>query len=121
MPLANELASQNSGTEVAAILGSINATVTAAGTTLGTATALSAATNIVTTATQGQGVILPASKNVNDTINVGNHTTVNICVYPPTTAAKFNNGTAGVPVMMGPNTYCSFICINGTDWTVDAW
>lgn len=121
MPLANELASQNSGTEVAAILGSINTAVTAAGTSLATATAITAATNIITTATQGQGVVLPAAKGVNDTINVANNTTVNVCVYPPSTSAKFNNGTAGVPVLMGPNTYVSCICINGTDWTVDAW
>lgn len=118
MPLARELQSQFSNSAVQGIVGSTNTAVTAAGTTQGTATALAAQFNVVTTATLNQGVILPAGMGNGDEIDVLNSTTTNICVYPPV-GGKFNNQAANMPLICAANRMHTFECIDGTSWGVD--
>ena len=119
MPQQVELQSQFSDIAVLGIIGTVSATITAAGTSGATATAISATNNTVTTATFGQGVILPAGRANGDTINITNNTTTNICIYPPS-GGKLNGGTANVPLLQGAGRMNSFQCLNGTDWTVDS-
>ena len=124
MSLAREMQSQLPAQAVAGILGSSNNAVTAAGTTQGTATALSAQYNRVTTAGAAgapfAGVILPASMAIGDEIEVVNATTVNICVYPPT-GGKLNSNTANTPLVMAPLRAHTFFCADGTSWDVDSY
>lgn len=59
----------------------IAATVSAAGTTQGTATALTHQTNIITTASAGEGVIHAAAQGIE--IKLMNRSGVTVLVYPP--------------------------------------
>lgn len=122
MALARELQSQFSAQAVAGIQGSGALTVTAAGTTQATATALAAQYNVITTAGVSgapfAGVLLPGSMGGGDDIDVANQTSVNICVYPPV-GFKLNNQTANMPLTMAPNRMHTFVCIDGNNYTVD--
>ena len=97
MPIAREIASSGlSGLACQAITGSLSLTVTAAGATQATATALSSATNVITTCTEAaSGVILPVNQ-AGDTIVVCNATSANLRVYPPV-GGTMNGGTVNVP------------------------
>lgn len=112
---ARELQTNFSGQATSAIVGSVAQTFTAAGTTQATATAIAAVTTFITTATEGQGAILPASMNSGDQATVGNATTVSVYVYPPT-GGKINNATANIPMMIAPSTAVTFVCVDGTNW-----
>ena len=118
MSLARELQSGFSALQSAGILGSINTAITAAGSTQAGGTALAAANNIVTTATEGQGVTLPLTMQPADVMEVVNNTSVDIYVYPGL-AGKINNSTANVPLMLAPNSGARFFCIDGTSWCVN--
>jgi hypothetical protein len=83
--------------------GTINAAVSAAGPTQGTATILTAAVNLITTAAANSGVILPQGQPGDEFLiwNFG----ANPCyIYPPSTA-KINqlapNGGASLPINTG--------------------
>lgn len=98
------------------ISGSRDVAVTAAGTTTGTATDLSAAINIVTTCTEAaSGVQLPVN-DVGDSIVVCNATAANLRVYPPATGA-FSGGTADVPFTMAPNSTEEFFQTSSVNYT----
>jgi uncharacterized membrane protein YqgA involved in biofilm formation len=101
------------------ILGDLNAAVSAAGTTLATATLLVASTSIVTTVSAGTGVRLPATPTVSakDRMHVANHGANTLAVYPPSGGALSAN-TANVPAMIAPKKCAEFICIDGTNWSV---
>lgn len=103
---------------VLAILGDISTAVSAAGTTQGTATLLSASTSIVTTVGAGAGVKLPITPTVSakDRLHVANHGANTLAVYPPT-GGKLSNGTANVPAMIAPNKCADFLCIDGTNYS----
>ena len=87
----------------------IAATVTAAGSTQGTATALTKTYNIVSTATANQGVILPAA-TAGLVINVFNISGNTIKVYPASTET-IDGGSANAAVEL--------VTANGT--TADSW
>ena len=74
----------------------IAATVSAAGSTQGTATALTKTYNIVSTASAAQGVVLPAA-TAGLIINVFNISGNTIKVYP-TTSQTIDGGSANAPV-----------------------
>lgn len=91
-----------------AITGSQSLTVTAAGATQATATALSSATNIVTTCALGaNGVILPVNQP-GDSIIVSNVTAATLYVYPPVGGA-LAGATINQPYALAPNTTEDFL------------
>lgn len=105
-----------SGMACTAIAGSKSLTLTAAGATQATATALPSAINIVTTCTLGaSGVILPVNED-GDSILVCNTTAANLYVYPPVGGAMAG-GTANVPLMMAPNSTEEFIQTSALNYT----
>ena len=107
------------GTQPAlAILGDLNAAVSAAGTNQSTATLLVESTSIVTTVGAGTGVRLPLTPTVSakDRMHVANHGANTLAVYPPTGGALSAN-TANVPAMIAPKKCADFVCIDGTNWT----
>lgn len=97
---------------------SLNATVTAAGTTQGTATLLTATNNIVTTATavSALGVIPPASP-INPIYTIINATAETIDIYPPS-GAKFNNGSANAAVTLATGVSCILKRFSSTVWSL---
>lgn len=115
--IARELVSSGLSSLAAfSIAGSRSLTVTAAGATQGTATALTSALNVVTTCTEAAcGVLLPVN-DIGDSITVCNATSANLRVYPPTGGA-FNGGTANVPYTMAPNSTEEFFQVGTANYT----
>lgn len=115
MPLGSQL-NETLGTQAAlAILGDIATAVSAAGTTQGTATALTVSTSIVTTVSVGSGVRLPTT-SAKDRLHVANHGTNALAVYPPV-GGKLSNQTTNVPAMLAPGRCADFLCIEGSNWS----
>jgi hypothetical protein len=112
---ARELQSTFGGARVGALLGSMSATFTAAGTTQATATSITTVYTLVTTATEGQGGILPSGLGASDQCTVANGSTVSIYVYPPV-GGKINNGTANIPMMVAPNSAVDFTCVDNLNF-----
>lgn len=101
-----------------AINGTVNSSVSAAGTTLATATALKASHNVVTTVAASSGVVLPNTE-IGDEFLVYNATTTALTVYPPTSSATINQLSAGVGMLLAPYTACKFKKTSATAW--HAW
>ena len=95
------------------IQGDANVAVTAAGTTLATATDLTNAFNVVTTATDGQGVQLDTGV-IGDSQVVYNATSVSIKVYPSSSTAKINQIAAGGGHILAPFTACLYWVASST-------
>lgn len=92
----------------------VNATITAAGTTQGTATAITADVNVVSTATTGQGVILYAGVPGDDQW-IYNSTSADIRVYPHT-GAKVNQVATNGAFVLAPYTAVHCKLISSTQW-----
>lgn len=102
-----------------AINGTVSSAVTAAGTTLATATALRAGHNNITTLAADQGVSLPNGE-IGDEVFVYNGTaSLLLNVYPPTTSQTINQLAAGVAMRLSPYTGCKFKRATSTAW--NAW
>ena len=95
------------------IQGDTNNAVTAAGTTLATATDLTTCQSIVTTATDSQGVQLDTGI-VGDWQMVYNATNVSIKVYPMSSSAKINQIAAGGAHVLAPFTACQYFVASAT-------
>jgi hypothetical protein len=100
-----------------AIGGGVNATVSAAGTTITDATALGQAVNIVTTVASGAGVKLP-SPAPGDEVWVYNSGANQLLVYPDVSTSKFNDLTAGASYILATNTGALHKCVSATQWIV---
>ena len=98
-------------------VGTVTNTLTASGSTHGTALAISDDVNIFTTVAASTGTILPGSTLVSagDNILVVNYGANALTVYPPT-GGKINNGSANAGVSVAANKNAEFVCINGTDY-----
>src|SRR5512135_1706519 len=95
------------------IQGDANTAITAAGTTLATATDLTNTFNIVTTATDGQGVQLDTG-GIGDSQIVYNNTLVSIKVYPSASNAKINQIAAGSAMILPPQGACVYWIASAT-------
>lgn len=97
-----------------AIQGGVNLTLTAAGTTQGTATAINTSNTYISTAAASSGVILPALQQGDWGIiyNGGANT---VKVYPPSGAA-INQLGANNALLLATNTNCIFFCFSSTQW-----
>ena len=119
MPLVkNQMGGGTSAGQAQALNGSnINSAVTAAGTTQGTATAITADTNVVTTATSGQGVIL-YNGIITDSQDIFNNTAVSIYVYPPT-GGKVNQVATNGGFVLPAYTYVLVKKLTATQWVAN--
>ena len=115
---ARELQSQFGAGQAQAIMGSTAQTFTAAGTTQATAAAISAVNTVITTATEGQGAIIPSGLQPSDTGQATNNTTVDVYLYPPV-GGKINGGTVNIPYMLSPQSSVQYGCIDGTNFWAD--
>jgi hypothetical protein len=96
---------------------SISATVSAAGTVQGTATALTSDINVITTATFGSatGVVLPTAVAGMRVLVRNAHATVGINVYPAS-GASIDNDTVNVAKAMPVLQTLEFVAISSTEW-----
>lgn len=95
------------------IQGDANTAITAAGTTLATATDLTNVVNIVTTGTTGQGVQLSTGV-IGDSQVVWNNTGNPIAVYPSSSTAKINQITAGSAMTLADKSSAIFFVASAT-------
>jgi hypothetical protein len=103
------------GLTVQAICMDATTAITAAGTTQGTATQLTAAVNFIGTTAAGTGVILYSAATLGDTQYVYNGGANNLLVYPPSGAA-INGGTTNAAITVTPNTSVICQCGSATAW-----
>ena len=87
--------------------------ISAAGTTQGTATRLTAADNEITTVAAGSGVILNADLSAGDQQTVFNAGANAVKVYPPT-GFKINALATNASMSLATNTGCLFNCVSST-------
>ena len=92
----------------------VDASVTAAGTTQGTATALTKTYNIVNTASANQGVALPDA-SAGTRVTVFNSTTATIKIYPYTNES-INDLSANAALSLGPEKGRDFVAVSATQW-----
>ena len=85
--------------------------ISAAGTTQGTATELTAADNEITTVASGAGVVLSSSLSSGDQQTVFNAGANAVKVYPPS-GFKINALSVNAPMLLSVNTGCMFKCIS---------
>lgn len=97
------------------INGDINSSVSAAGTTQGTATALMASINSVTTVAASSGVILP-SCDIGDDVWVYNGTVTNALTVYPDSGSTINQVAANTGISLPPYTGALFKRITSTAW-----
>ena len=119
MPLAKNVMSAGiSAGKARAINGNnVQSAITAAGTTQGTAAALTGDTNVVTTATSAQGVILYSGVPGDDQW-VFNNTLVDIRVYPHV-GGKVNQIATNGAFVLAPQTCCHCKLLSSTQWIVN--
>lgn len=95
--------------------------ITAAGTTLATATPLQAKFNLVTTAAASSGVSLPAGAVAGEVVVVQNGGANALAVYPATAAGTVAGGAAGAAASLAVTTektkQAMFVCWGNDVWT----
>ena len=96
-----------------AICKDVATAISAAGTTQGTATRLTAADNELTTVAAGAGVVLSADLASGDSQTVFNAGANAVKVYPPS-GMKINALAANAPMTLATNTGCIFKCVSTT-------
>lgn len=87
--------------------------ISAAGTTQGTATELVAADSEITTVASGSGVILSSLLSAGDQQTVFNAGANAMKVYPPS-GFMINSLSTNAPMLLSVNTGCIFKCISTT-------
>ena len=101
-----------------AINGAVATGLTAAGTTLGTALALTADTCVLATVASGSGVSL-ASGEIGDSQEIYNGGANSVTVYPDTSSVQINGLSAGSGFLLGTNTMAYARRISSTRWIVN--
>ena len=101
-----------------AVNGAVATGLTAAGTTLGTALALSADTNVLGTVSSGTGVSLPSAE-IGDSVEIYNGGANSVTVYPDTSSVQINSLSTGSGFLLGTNTMCYARRVTATRWLVN--
>ena len=95
-------------------------TITAAGTTLATATPLNSNLNVVTTAAASTGVSLPAGVQAGEVVFVHNAGANALAVYPATATGTIAGGSAGAAVSLALTNIKTqtsmFLCVGSDIW-----
>ena len=103
-----------SAAQALAINGDLNTSVSAAGTTQGTATAINAGIVIVTTAAASSGVILPACMpgDEMDILNLGSNA---VTIYPDS-SSQINAIAVNTGILLATNTAIKLRRFTSTRW-----
>jgi hypothetical protein len=94
------------------IAGTVTNTLTATGSTQGTALAITDDINICTTVAASTGVLLRNDLSAGDVQIVANYGANTLSVYPPGTG-KINNGSASAAHSVAANKVAYYTCIDG--------
>lgn len=103
------------GPLAACICKDTQASISAAGTTQGTATELTSADNEVTTVADGAGVVLYSNATAGDTQSVFNAGSNPLRVYPPT-SQRINGLPLNLHMTLGLNTGVILKKVSATRW-----
>ena len=103
------------GLSVQAICQDAKTSISAAGTTQGTATELTSADNEVTTVADGAGVVLYSNATAGDTQSVFNAGSNPLRVYPPT-SQRINGLPLNLHMTLGLNTGVILKKVSATRW-----
>ncbi len=98
-----------------AINGQVQSAVSAAGTTITTATDLTASVNVVTTAAASSGVQLPNGE-IGDSVEILNLGANAVTVYPDTASNQINALSAGSGFLLATNTAVKLRRFTSTRW-----
>lgn len=116
MPLAKNMMGGGIPSGMAkAINGSFNTSVSAAGTTQGTATELKASVNSVTTVAASSGVVLPSCE-IGDDVWVYNGQVTNALTVYPDSSSTINQLAANTGILLAPYTGALFKRVTSTAW-----
>ena len=96
-----------------AVLQDVATSLSAAGTTQGTATELTATDSEITTVAAGAGVVLSSKLAPGDSQTVFNAGANAVKIYPPS-GMKINNLATNAAMSLGTNTGCFFQCVSAT-------
>ena len=102
-----------SGPLIACVCKDTATSISAAGTTQGTATELTATDNELTTVAAGSGVALASALASGDSQTVFNAGANAVKVYPPS-GMKINSLAANAPMTLAVNTGCIYKCVSTT-------
>lgn len=123
LTLRNTKGSELTFTEVdnnfTALNTTVSASITAAGTNQGTATAISSSVTFITSAAAGTGVILPVPDGI-ERMTVVNHATVPVNIYPAS-GGTIDNGTANAPLVLPQGCSVDLISTTATNWTGESF
>ena len=100
----------------------VSATLTAAGSTQGTATAITSTVTFITSAAAGTGVILPAP-DAAEKVTLVNHATAPVNIYPAV-GHTIDAMAANAPLVLPPGCAVDLIGTTASNWTgmsVDIW
>lgn len=115
MPLAMRVMQSGfSAGQAKGLAGVVAPTVSAAGTTQGTGTALTASINYITTAAASSGVVLPSAE-VGDSVLVYNAGANTVKVYPDS-SSQINALSANASINLPINTGIQFWRVTSTVW-----
>ena len=101
-----------------AVNGAVATALTATGTSLATALALSADTNVLGTVSSGTGVTLPSCE-IGDSVEIYSGGANAVTVYPATSSEQINGLVAGNGFLLATNTMCYARKITSTRWIVN--
>ena len=116
--LTNYLGTGNSAATAQASLGFLSNSLTATGSTQGTALALPSDFSVFKTVAASTGAILPASStqvNPTDVYFVVNHGANALTVYPPT-GGNVANGSTNAGFSVSANKMATFVSLGGGAW-----
>lgn len=100
------------------ICGNVANTLTATGSSsLANSYAVGVTVSIFTTAPGNSGARLPTA-NPGDTFFIANYDANTMLIYPATSSAKLNNGSAGASVSLATLKSAICVCIDGTSYLV---
>ena len=126
LTLRNTKGSELTFTEVdnnfTALNTTVSATVTAAGTNQGTATAITSTVSFITSAAAGTGVILP-TPDIGTKATIVNHGANPINIYPAV-GHTIDNGAANAPLLLPQGCAVDLIGSSSTNWigvSFDVW
>lgn len=100
----------------------VSASITAAGSTQGTATAITSTVTFITSAAAGTGVILPVPDD-GDKVTIVNHAANAVQIYPPV-GLTIDGGAANAPLLLPQGCGIDLIGTTTTNWTgiyIDIW
>lgn len=98
------------------LMGQVTTGITAAGSDLAGATALTNDVNVVGTVAASTGVRLPASAEVGDVVFVHNLGANSLSVYPPTATGVIDGGAAGAAKAVAAGKGAMFRRVSATLW-----